>query len=148
MAHYRGTIVSPKSAEEVFDYMAMFSNVSKWDPTAAEAHPIDDNPPGEGARFHVLVRWLGREIPLEYTTAAYERPRRVVLRAENASTISEDTVTVEPRGTGCEMTYDAQLTLKGAMRLIDPLFGFLFKGLGNNAAAGLRQELGGLPSNQ
>ena len=148
MAHYRGTIPSPRSAEEVFDYMAMFSNVSKWDPTAAEAHPIDDNKPGQGARFHVLVRWLGREIPLEYTTTAYERPGRVVLRAENATTISEDTVTVQPKGTGCELTYEAQLTLKGAMRLIDPIFGLLFKRLGDNAAAGLRRELGSLAPNK
>lgn len=141
MARYRGTIVSQKSAEEVFDYMAMFSNVSEWDPTAAEAHPIDGNPPGQGARFHVLVRWLGREIPLEYTTTAYDRPRRLVLRAENATTISEDTVTVESGGTGCEMTYEARLTIKGAMRIIDPIFNLLFKRLGDNAAAGLRHQL-------
>ncbi len=144
MARYRDTIASPKNAEDVFDYMAMFSNVSQWDPTAAEAHPIDGNAPGQGARFHVLVRWLGREIPLEYTTTAYDRPKRLVVRAENATTISEDTITVEPSGTGCEMTYEARLTIKGAMRISDPLFGLLFKRLGDNAAAGLRRELAGL----
>ena len=48
MARYRDTIASPKSAEDVFDYMAMFSNVSQWDPTAAEAHPIDGNAAGQG----------------------------------------------------------------------------------------------------
>lgn len=141
MARYRDTIASPRSAEDVFDYMAMFSNVSQWHPTAAEAHPIDGNAPGHGARFRVLVRWLGREIPLEYTTTAYERPKRLVLRAENDTTISEDTITVESTGTGCEMTYEARLTIKGAMRIIDPLFGLLFKRLGDNAAAGLRREL-------
>ena len=143
MARYRDTIASPRSAEEVFDYMATFSNVSEWDPTAAEAHPIDGNEAGIGARFHVLVRWLGREIPLEYTTTVYERPKRVVLRAENSSTISEDTITVEPTSTGCEMTYEAQLTLKGVMRIIDPIFGLAFKRLGDNAAAGLRRDLAG-----
>ena len=142
MARYRVTIASPRSVEEVFDYMAMFSNVTKWDPTATEAHPIDDNKPGQGARFHVLVRWLGREIPLDYTTTAYERPKRVVLRAENSSTISEDTITVKSTGAGCEITYEAHLTLKGVMRFIDPLFGLALKRLGNNAAAGLRRELG------
>jgi hypothetical protein len=40
------------------------------------------------------------------------------------------------------MTYDAELTLKGAIKLIDPLFGLAFKRLGDNAAAGLRRELG------
>lgn len=142
MARYRVTIASPRSAEEVFDYMAMFSNVTEWDPTASEARPVDGNEPGEGARFHVLVRWLGREIPLEYTTTAYERPKRVVLRAENSTTISEDTITVNSTGAGCEMTYEAQLTLKGAMRIIEPLFGLALKRLGDNAAAGLRRELG------
>ena len=141
MARYRDTIASPRSAEDVFDYMAMFSNVSQWDPTAAEAHPIDGNAPGQGARFHVLVHWLGRDIPLEYTTTVYERPKRLVLRAENATTISEDTITVEPTGAGCEMTYEARLTIKGAIRIIDPLFGLLFKRLGDNAASGLRREL-------
>ena len=53
MARYRGTIASPRSAEDVFDYMAMFSNVSEWDPTAAEAHPIDGNKPGHGARLRL-----------------------------------------------------------------------------------------------
>ena len=143
MARYKDTIDSPSSAEEVFDYMALFSNVTAWDPTAAEAHPIDGAEPGLGARFHVLVKWMGREIPLDYETTAYERPRRLVLRAENATTISEDTVTVEPAGSGCRMTYDARLQLKGAARFFDPLFGLLFKRLGDNAAAGLRRELGG-----
>lgn len=142
MASFRDTIASPMSAEDAFDYMAEFSNVSAWDPTAAEAHPIGGNEAGDGARFHVLVRWLGREIPLEYTTTDYERPRRVVLRAENKTTVSEDTITVEPTDSGCEIHYDAQLTLKGALRIVDPLFGLAFKRLGNDAAAGLRRELG------
>jgi hypothetical protein len=142
MARYRDTIVSPRSAEEVFDYMAMFSNVTAWDPTAAEAHPVGGSEPGEGSRFHVLVRWMGREIPLEYTTIAYARPKRLVLRAENSTTISEDAITVEPTDSGCRMVYDAQLTLKGVMRILDPLFGLAFKRLGNDAAAGLRRELG------
>jgi len=142
MARYVVTIPSPMSAEEVFDYMATFSNVTEWDPTAAEAHPIDGGEPGLGARFHVLVKWMGREIALEYETTSYERPKRVVLRAENSTTISEDTVTVRPTSSGCEMTYDAELTFKGAIKLIDPLFGLAFKRLGDNAAAGLRRELG------
>lgn len=141
MARYYDKIASPRSAEEVFDYMAMFSNVIEWDPTAAHANPVDGNEPGEGSRFQVLVRWMGREIPLEYTTTAYERPKRLVLRAENSSTVSVDTITIEPADSGCEMVYNAQLTLKGVMRIVDPLFGLAFKRLGNNAAAGLRREL-------
>jgi hypothetical protein len=142
MATYRTTIDSPRGAEEVFDYMADFSNVTEWDETAAEARQTAGSGPGTDARFHVLVRWLGREIPLEYSTTDYARPRRVVLRAENSTTVSEDTITVEPAGTGSRMTYDARLTLKGPLRIVDPVFGLLFKRLGDRAAAGLRRTLG------
>ncbi|HEY5638845.1 MAG TPA: SRPBCC family protein [Dehalococcoidia bacterium] len=142
MARYRVTIASPRTPEEVFDYMAKFSNVKVWDPTAVKAHAVDGAEPGQGTTYHVVVRWLGREIPLDYVTTEFKRPRRVVLRAENSSTISEDTITVEPADGGCEMTYEAHLTVKGAMRLLEPLFGLLLKRLGDNAADGLRRELG------
>src|SRR3954447_6676370 len=143
MARYTSTIPSPRPPEEVFDYMADFSNVSEWDPSAESAHRLGGGVPGEGARFHVEVRFAGRSIPLDYDTTAYERPLRLVLRAENSTTVSEDTVTVAPRPSGgCEMTYDAVLSLKGPMKLFDPIFGLLFKRLGDNAATGLRRELG------
>lgn len=143
MARYTATIHSPKTAEDVFEYMAAFDNVSEWDPSASEAHAIDGNPPGTGARFHVVAGFMGRDIPLDYETTAFERPRRVVLRAESSTTVSEDTVTVVPaRGGGCDMTYDANLAFKGPLGLLDPLFALAFKRLGDRAADGLRRELG------
>jgi carbon monoxide dehydrogenase subunit G len=141
MAQYRTRITSPKNAEQVFDYMAKFSNVKEWDPTVVKAEMIGDGEIRIGTRFHVLVRWLGREIPLEYTIMEYQRPGRVVLRAENSTTVTEDTITVEAVGEGCELTYQVQLKLKGAMKLFAPLFGLALKRLGDNAAAGLRREL-------
>jgi hypothetical protein len=142
MAHYRGTIASSRTAEATFEYMAHFANIVDWDPTAVAADQVDGEEPGPGARFEVLVRWLGREIPLTYETVVFEPPRRLVLRAENAGSISEDTVTVEPSPLGATLVYDAELRLKGALRLLDPLFSLAFRRLGDNAAAGLRRELG------
>jgi hypothetical protein len=49
MATYRETISSPRTPEEVFDYMANFCNVAEWDPTAAEANQTAGEAPGEGA---------------------------------------------------------------------------------------------------
>ncbi len=143
MAHYRGTISSPRPAADVFAYMAEFANVADWDPTVAEARPLQEGEPGLGSRFHVLVRWLGRENAFEYEITEFEAPRRLVLRAENSTSVSEDTIEVAARGTGSEMNYDARVTLKGAARLIDPALGLAFKRLGDNAADGLRRELGG-----
>lgn len=107
----------------------------------AEAHALQEGEPRLGSRFFVVVHWLGRDLPLTYEIVEFEPPRRLVLRAENATTVSEDTVQIEPQGEGSALTYDAGVSLKGAARVLDPLLGLAFKRLGDNAAAGLRREL-------
>lgn len=143
MARYVGTIVTTKPAEEVFDYMADFTSVAQWDETVVEASRIGERPPGEGARFRVKFRLAGRENELVYETIAYQRPRRVLLRAESGTMTSLDEVTIRETAEGTELTYDAKLEPSGLMRLADPVLGLLFKRLGDNAAAGLARELGG-----
>lgn len=143
MARYVGTIATPKTREEVFDYMADFTSVEQWDDTAVSAVRLDDGPIGLGARFRVTVRFAGRENDFDYETIAYERPGRLLLRAESGSVVSEDEVTVAPDGDGSLLTYDAKLQAKGAMKLAEPVLALLFRRLGDNAAAGLARELGG-----
>lgn len=143
MAHYRGNIESDRSQAETFAYMAEFANVREWDPTVVEARALEDTEPALGSRFFVRVHWLGRDLPLTYEIVEFEPPRRLVLRAENSTSVSEDTVEVAPRDGGSLLTYEARVTLKGAARLADPLLGLAFRRLGDNAAAGLRRELGG-----
>jgi hypothetical protein len=141
MAHYVGTIESRRSPEDAFDYLADFSSVAEWDPSAVSATMLGDGP-GPGTEFEVVVRFAGRELPFTYTTTEFQRPERLVLRAESSAVVSEDTITVRPRaGGGSEVTYDADLRPKGVMRLADPILALLFRRLGDNAAAGLREKL-------
>ena len=140
MASYRGTIPSVRTAEAAFDYMADFANAAEWDPTVVRTERRA--PAGPDGEFLIVVRFAGRENEFVYHTVRYERPELVVLRAENSSVISEDTITVRPTASGSELTYAADLRPKGAMRLADPILALLFRRLGDNAAAGLRRELG------
>ena len=142
MARYVAKVRTAKPIEEAFDYLADFSSVAEWDPSAVRAERLGAAP-GPGAEFEVVVRFAGREIPLTYRTIEFERPRRVVLFAETSTVTSEDTITFTRAGDGTEITYDANLRLKGPMRLADPILGLLFRRLGDNAVAGLRRELGG-----
>ena len=41
MARYRGTVISTRSAEDTFDYMADFANAAEWDPGTATAERLD-----------------------------------------------------------------------------------------------------------
>jgi hypothetical protein len=55
--------------------------------------------------------------------------------------VSLDRITFEPSGGGTRIVYDADLALKGALKLADPLLRVAFKRVGARALAGLRRTL-------
>jgi Polyketide cyclase / dehydrase and lipid transport len=142
MAHYATTVTSPGSPTEVFEYLADFSSTAEWDPGVSEARSLTDEPLRVGARFHVVAAFLGRRVSLEYRTIESDTPRRVVLRAETPSVVSEDTITVSALpGSGAQVTYDARLRLRGALRIADPVLGLVFRRVGDRAKARLAATL-------
>ncbi len=139
MARYTTTVPAARSAQDAFAYMADFSNVAEWDPSVRRAQRLDDGPLAQGTRFDVAVGFLGREVELTYELTEYDpAARRAVLRGSNATTVSVDTITVAD---DASVTYDAQLSLRGVLRLFDPLLNLAFQRLGDNAARGLRGVL-------
>ena len=141
MPRYRTTIDSSLPADTAFAELADFSSAQRWDPGVVEAHRLDTGPLGVGSRFHLVARFMGRRVPLEYEIVDFDRPKRVVLRAENATVVSLDTITFEPSATGTAVTYDAELRLKGALRILDPLLALAFRRVGDRARDGLRDAL-------
>jgi carbon monoxide dehydrogenase subunit G len=147
MARYTATIDVPVPIEDAFDYLAEFSSTQEWDPGVSEAEMLTPAPVALGSQFRVVAGVAGRKVPLTYEITNYDRPHRVTVRAENSSTISEDTITfTSVTGTSADgdhlsVRYDADLRLKGAYRLLEPVIALLFKGIGDRAAAGLRAAL-------
>ena len=142
MAHYRTTVDSQQPADKVYAYLADFATVAQWDPGVAAAELISGEPGRTGARYRVQVRFLTRTIPLEYEILESVEPEstfagRVVLEAQNADFRSYDVITVTPRGSGCTVSYDADLALKGVRRPFDPLLALAFRVIGDRARAGL-----------
>ena len=142
MATYRARVTTPHPPAEVFDYMARFSNAAEWDPGVTEATEGDPGAPALGSSYRLMVRAFGRGVPLEYRIVEFDRPRRVVLRAENAMVRSVDVIEVsaDPGG-GSTLTYDASLALKGAAVVGTPLLGLSFRRIGDRAIVGLRAAL-------
>lgn len=142
MARYVATVPSTRPADEVFAYLADFRSVKDWDPSVVSSeHTNDGDPIALGAQFTVAIKMLGNTTSLDYETVEFDRPRRFVLRGENSTVVSTDTVTVKETPGGCEMTYDADLQLKSVLKLADPLMGLALKKLGANAKAGLTEQL-------
>jgi len=151
MAQYQATIVAPVPISDAFDYLARFSSTAEWDPGVHEAEMVTPEPVGMGSAFRVVTSFAGRKLPLRYEITEFDRPYKVTVRAENGSTISEDTITFTTTdrrevdgvevGSQTEVRYDADLRLKGAFRVLDPVIGLLFNRIGDRAAGGLRAAL-------
>jgi hypothetical protein len=121
--------------------MAAFENVAKWDPGVARAERVGNGPVGLGTVFHVVSVFNGREIPLDYEITAFEPPNRVVLKAQTPTLRSVDEIKVDATGTSSLMTYNANLTFKGALWFANPILVLSFKKIGDRARDGLRREL-------
>ena len=141
MAHARETVSSTRSQQEAFDFLADFTSTAQWDPGVVRAVKLTDGPVEVGTQFRVEANFMGRTTPLVYVMTAYEPPHRFVVSGENSTVTSLDEVTVEPAGDGSRVTYDAELTLKGPAKLLDPLLGLAFGRIADKAITGLRKAL-------
>ncbi len=142
MARYVASVDSPWSAEDAFAYLSDFSNAREWDPGVVDAERVGGGDIAVGSEFRLVAEFLGRHTPLTYRITELDPPRSVTFRGENATVVSLDTITFEPAAVGTRVTYDADLVLKGPLRLADPLLKLVFGRIGDRALAGLRETLG------
>lgn len=143
MATYRTAIRTPLSPSEAFTYMADLRNFAEWDPGVTGVEQVVGNGDGPDAEFDVTVKAVPSPLTLRYKTIDHQPPDRVLVRAESKTLVSVDEILVEADGDGAIVTYDAELTLKGVLRLFDPFLGLAFRGIGDRAAAGMRKALEG-----
>jgi carbon monoxide dehydrogenase subunit G len=146
MPSYQTTVASPWSADRAFDYLVDLEHFADWDPGVKRATRAPASEPGTAPAFDVTVGGVGRDLTLRYEVVAADRPRRFEARAETGTLRSVDVITVaaEPGG-GSRVTYDADLSFKGVLRVGNPLLGLAFRRLGDRAAEGLRAKLAGAP---
>jgi len=136
------TVTSPRPIEEVFAYLADFTNTDEWDPgTIRTTRQSGDG--GVGSRYLNVSRFMGRRTELTYEVLELHSPARLRLRGENKTVVAVDTMTLTPTATGgTAMTYTADFTFKGLAKLIAPFTTPAFKKLGDEAQASLRRILG------
>lgn len=146
MSIYEASLDTKRPAEQVFAYLSDFSTAAEWDPGIVDASRADTGPIGIGTEFHLVSKFLGRTTELTYRIVEHDPPHSVTLLGENASVISRDTITVTQQRNGTRIGYRAKLTLKGPLRILDPLLALAFKRVGDRALAGLMRTLDGRPA--
>ncbi len=143
MPSYTGEVVSPRSVEDAFAYLAAFEHVAEWDPNCDRAERLTQEDVEVGTRFRLVFNPVGSlEFELEYAVRELDAPRRVVLEGGNARLRSIDTITVESwQGAGSKVVYTAELSGVGALKAADPLLGLALQRAGKGAREGLRERL-------
>ena len=136
------TVLIPRPPEEVFTYLADFTNTAAWDPGVAEATKTSDGPVGFRSTFDLVTLFRGRRVPVSYEVTVYEPPSRVVLVGSNKNFTGIDDIGITPEGEGTRVSWNATFRMKGAARLLQPFLGGVFEKLSAEAMEGLESTLG------
>ena len=136
------TVTVDKPLNTVFAYLADFRTTTEWDPGTVITERLHGDG-GVGTRYLNVSTFLGRQTRLEYVVQQFIPGERVLLRGENRTVVSVDTMTFSRsgHGGGTEVTYRAELTFKGPVRLVAPFLGPAFARLGRAAQPGMREAL-------
>jgi len=143
MARYHAAVQSRRPVQDTFDYLATFSNAAEWDPGVLDAQQLDPGPVAAGTRFRLVVPFLGRRLPLTYAVTGYEPGRRVTLAATSGVLRVTDRIEVTDDAV---VSYDAEVVLRGPLRLLDALLRPGFRAVAERAAHGLAEVLATSPA--
>lgn len=141
MAYCRARIEVPRPIDEVFAYLADFSNAARWDPGVVSAHKVGTGPVGSGTEFEIVSRFLGRDIRLRYRATQVDPPGRLVFEGEGDGLRLVDTIELEKCASGTRIRYEANLALEGIYYLADLPLHLLFQWIGRRAIQGLERAL-------
>ncbi len=144
MIQVEDRVVVRRNASDAFHALADFTQLPKWDPGIARVRRLDQGPLALGARFEVIARFVGREVPMTYELVHFDVAQ---LHAELVGIApgirATDRITVRALGEGkSEVHWQADFELFGKNRLLTPIMRALFGRLARKAMAGLRLHMG------
>ena len=118
------------------------THAEEWDPGTVSCTRLDDGPIRVGSRFHNESKIAGVSTELTYELVTLDADK-VVLRGENDSATSTDTISVVelPRGAGSEITYEAVIEAKGLGKLAEPLMKLVFERIGSETEEKMTEVL-------
>lgn len=118
--------------ETVIGYLTDFGHAEIWDPGKKSCVRSDDGGPVEvGSTWHTVSVFNGRETELTYRLGS-RTPSRLTFVGENSTVTATDDIRVELAGDGgTTVTYHADLTFKGLLKLAAPFLRREFERLGD-----------------
>ena len=131
--------VTPPPAE-VLAYLKDFANATEWDPGTESCTQTTPGPVAVGTTWHNVSKIAGVKAELDYELTEIADDH-IVLVGTNESSRSTDTISVRPSGTGSEITYRADLEMKGVAALMAPAMKVIFEKLANDTEKQMTEVL-------
>ncbi|HEX6231082.1 MAG TPA: SRPBCC family protein [Actinomycetota bacterium] len=142
MTKLREELEVDRPIDEVFAFVGDFANAEDWDPGVEESELLTDGPVDVGTRYRVVAVFNGRRLPIGYRVTEWDPPRRVVLEGVGSTFRGVDEIAFDPTPSGgTRITYQADLRLRGPLRLFEPLMRKRFEQTGREAMVGMRRAL-------
>ena len=104
--------------EQVFDFVADLRNGPQWNADSSDVVLTSDGPVGAGSVFEEDRERFGRTVT---TIDLFERPERLELDARAARVRVRVRYALERDGGGTKVVCTAELRLRGASRLLEPV---------------------------
>ena len=141
------TLTTDTPIEQAFAYLADFSNNQEWDPGTESAVARTGDGPHVGQTYDLVVMWGDRKLPMVYEITELQPNKLITIVGDGSTTHAVDTITFAtlPEG-GTEVTYIADIRLKGFLRAAEPFLGGKFKELMDHGKAGMMSALDRLSS--
>ena len=143
MIRLRETTEVARPIDEVFSYVSNFGNAAQWDPGVADSRKASAGAIGVGTVFRLRVKFGPRSIPMEYAIREFDRPHRVLLEGKGDSVPALDDIGVAATPRGTRITYTANISLLGALSVVEPFLKGALDRVGKNAVRGLQSALSG-----
>jgi carbon monoxide dehydrogenase subunit G len=127
--------------ERVFDFLANVDNETRWNPDVRSAERIGSGPIAQGAEWNNTYRGLGS---MRVRIDRYERPRLLGFSTFGDRLDMDIAFEFFPHENGTRVAASGDVKPKGAMRLMQPMMGFMmrrtFERRPAQIAAGLRSS--------
>jgi len=120
--HFENTLTIRRPPHEVFEYLAAFENVPRWNYAIVETHKTSEGPVGVGATYD-QTRSIPSPAEETFTVTEFDPDHRLTINGDLGpfeGTLSYELESV-PEGT--QLTNRADLERKGFAKVAAPLLG-------------------------
>ena len=143
MARIQRDITVEKSQEQVVEYLKDFSHAEQWDPGTVTCSRLDSGAVREGSTWRNVSRFLGRETELTYRLDLALADRLVFVGTNDAAR-SMDDLSFAQSGDGTRITYRADIRLRGAAKVADPLVRLALERMAGRVTAQMQRVINAL----